>query len=167
MTTPAPRAVERVRPPAAPFDLWNRSVRWMLSSPRRSRRIGAHLLILHVRGRRTGRVIDVPVAYRPQPDGRLLVLTSSTWRLNLRDRTDVEVTLRGVRRPAAAELVEEPTAVAAVYARLIDEVGPRRAVRQLGVRVNVGRTPTRDELVEAVVRDHLAVVLLRVEDPGS
>ncbi len=160
-------AVRRAIPPVAPFDVVNRTMRWLLSSPRRARRVGAHLLVLHVTGRRSGRVIEVPVAYRVQDDGRLLVLTSSVWRLNLRDIDAVEVTWRGLRQPATAELVEDPPQVAAVYARLIDEVGPAKAARQLGVRIDVDRAPTRDELVEAVVRDGLSLVYLRVDGAAS
>lgn len=155
-------AVQRVIPPVLPFDLMNRTMRWLLFSPRRARRVGEHLLVLHVTGRRSGRVIDVPVAYRPQDDGRLLVLTSSVWRLNLRDTSAVEVTWRAQRRSATAELVEDPRSVAQVYATLIDDVGRGKAVRQLGVRINVDRAPTREELIEAVVRDGLSLVYLRV-----
>lgn len=159
MTT-AQRAVERLTPPPAPFDLVNKMVRWMLSGRRRSTRIGRHLLLLHVTGRRTGRTFDVPVAYRPAGDGRLLVLTNSPWRVNLRDTTAVEVTLKGRRQLASAELVEDPSTVAAVYRDLISQVGRRRATRELGVRINVDRDPTLDELTEAAAVDRLCVVYL-------
>lgn len=162
----SPRAVERMLPPRAPFDVMNRSVRWALSGARRSSRLGRHLLLLHVTGRRSGKVIDVPVAYRGQADGRLLVLTSSPWRVNLRERSEVEVTLRGQRRSATAELVEDPTIVADVYQDLITQVGRRRATRELGVRVNVDRDPTLDELRDAVVVDHLSLVYLSVGEPS-
>ena len=164
MTTSACPAVERVQPPKAPFDGVNRVVGWFLAGPRRASRLGRHLLLLHVTGRLSGLVLDVPVSYRRHTDGRLLVLTSSRWRVNLRDRPDVEVTLHGVRRPARAELVEDVDAVADVYAALIEEVGPRQASRRLGVRVNLDRVPTHAELVEAARRDHLALVLLDVHD---
>ncbi|MCI4066765.1 hypothetical protein MRQ36_31085 [Micromonospora sp. R77] len=62
--------------------------------------------------RRTGRELVFPVAYRDNGDGRLLVLTNSPWRVDLRDRPDVTVTLAGRRRPAQAQLVEEPERVA-------------------------------------------------------
>lgn len=158
------RAVQRVHPPRAPFDLMNRTMRWLLASPRRARLAGDRVLVLHLTGRTSGRAIDVPVAWRPEPDGRLLVLTTGTWRVNLRGRPDVEVTRRGVRRPAVAELVEDPDAVADVYARLIAEVGRARAVRDLGVRVAVDREPTHAELADAARRDRLSVVRLSVAD---
>ena len=155
-------AVQRVIPPVAPCDLANRTMRRLLSSPRYARRLGEYLLVLHVTGRRSGLVIDVPVAYRPQDDGRLLVLTNSVWRLNLRDASAVEVTWHAQRRSATAELVEDPQSVADVYATLIDDVGRDKATRQLGVRINVDRAPTREELIDAAVRDGLSLVHLRV-----
>lgn len=166
MTVSAPRpAVERVTPPKAPYAVVNPVMRWLLSSPRRARRVGEHLLLVHVTGRTSGRVYDLPVAYRELDDGRLLVLTSSGWRVNLRDRPQVEVTLRGVRRAAVAELVEDPELVAPVYRRLIEETGVARAGRRLGIRIHVDRVPTHEELVEAARRDHLALVHLSVARP--
>ena len=156
-------AVHRVRPPKAPYRLVNRVMRWLLSTPSRSGRVGRHLLLLHVTGRRSGRELVFPVAYRPAADGRLLVLTNSGWRVNLRDRPDVEVTLRGRRRRARADLVEDPDRVAAVYRALIEEVGHRRAGRRMGIRITVPRTPTHAELADAARRDGLALVHLDVD----
>lgn len=153
-------AVERVTPPKAPYRVVNRVMRSMLSSPRRARRVGEHLLLLHVIGRKSGRLLEVPVAYRTAEDGRLLVLTNSFWRVNLRGRPDVEITLRGVRRPARAVLVEDPDTVAGVYHDLIEEVGHDKAGRRMGIRVNVGRVPTHAELVEAARREGLSLVYL-------
>lgn len=155
-------AVERVTPPKAPYQVVNRVMRWLLSSPQRSKRMGEHLLLLHLTGRTSGRALEVPVAYRPTADGRLLVLTNSRWRVNLRGRPDVEVTLRGSRLPAVAELVEGPDVVASVYARLIDEVGHKKAGRRMGIRINVDRAPTHHELVEAARRDGLCLVYLHL-----
>ena len=155
-------AVQRVRPPKAPYDVVNSVLRWVLSSPRRASRVGRHLLLLHLSGRKTGRRIDVPVAYREAPDGRLVVLTSSVWRVNLRERPEVEITLHGLRLPALAELVEDVNAVAQVYAALIQELGHANAGRRMGIRINVDRAPTHEELVEAARRDRLSLVYLQV-----
>lgn len=155
-------AVQRVRPPKAPFDVVNSVLRWVLASPRRASLVGQHLLLLHLSGRKTGRRIEVPVAYRPAPDGRLVVLTSSVWRVNLRERPEVEVTLHGLRLPALAELVEDVDAVAEVYGVLIKEMGPANAGRRMGIRINVDRAPTHEELVEAARRDRLCLVYLQV-----
>ncbi len=165
MTPTSRPPVERVRPPKAPYRVVNRVLRWMLSRPARARRIGRHLLLLHLTGRRSGRRMVFPVAYRRLGDGRLLVLTNSPWRVNLRDRPDVTVTLLGQARPAQAELVEDPDTVAAVYRALIEEAGHARAGRRMGIRINVPRTPTLAELADAARRDGLAVIRLRV--PGA
>jgi hypothetical protein len=155
-------AVQRVQPPKAPYDVVNRVLGWVLSSPRRASRVGEHLLLLHLSGRRTGRRIDVTVAFRDASDGRLLVLTSSGWKVNLRGRPEVEVTLRGVRSPATAELVEDVDAVAAVYQALICEQGHAKAGRRMGIRINVDRVPTLEELVDAARRDGLSLIYLQV-----
>lgn len=156
-------AVQRIQPPKAPYRVVNRVLGWVLSSPRRSSRVGEHLLLLHLTGRKTGRRIDVPVAFRDASDGRLLVLTSSGWRVNLRGRPEVAVTLRGRRTPAAAELVEDSDAVARVYQSLISEQGYAKAGRRMGIRINVDRVPTHEELVEAARRDSLSLIYLTVD----
>ena len=154
--------VERVRPPKGPYRVVNRFMRWLLSRPRLAQRIGRHLLLLHLTGRRTGRQIVFPVAYRHADDGRLLVLTNSPWRVNLRDDPGVAVTLLGEHRPARAELVEDPAAVAKIYHALIEELGYAQAARRMGIRINVPRTPTHDELAEAARRDGLAALYLEL-----
>lgn len=154
--------VQRVTPPTLLTRVGNPLLSWLLSGRRRSAKVGQSLILLHVTGRRTERVYSTPVGYHRQPDGRLLVLTSSTWRVNLRGGpTPVQVTLFGERLPATAVLEERPEKVAEVYQRLIGEVGLTSASR-LGIRVTVDRAPTLDELADAARRDHLSVLLLDV-----
>lgn len=141
----------------------NRVLTWLLSGRRRASKVGHGLLLLHVTGRRTGRVYSTPVAYHRLEDGRLLVLTSSRWRVNLRGGpTPVEVTLLGRRVPGTAVLEENPAVVAEVYERLIGEFGVAKAGQRLGIRINVDRVPTHEELVEAAQREHLSVLHLEV-----
>ena len=166
MSADAPPPVERVYPPAVLVRLGNPVLSWLLSGRRRSARVGRDLLLLHVTGRRSGRVYSMPVGYHRQPDGRLLVLTSSRWRVNLSGGpTRVEVTLFGRRLPGTAVLEEDPVAVAQVYRRMIDDLGPQAARRRLGIRVNLDRTPTEVELADAARREHLCVLYLDV--PGA
>lgn len=161
VATPAPPPVERAVPPALMVRIANPVLAWLLSGRRRSSKVGQNLLLLHVTGRRTGRVYTTPVSYQRQPDGRLLVLTSSTWRVNLRGGpTPVELTLLGERVPATAELEERPAVVAEVYGGLIEKLGLDDAGRRLGIRINLDRLPTHDELAEAARREHLSVLLL-------
>jgi hypothetical protein len=56
-------AVQRAQPPKALYQVVNGVTRRMVSSPRRARRLGAGVLLLHPTGRKTGRVTDVPLAY--------------------------------------------------------------------------------------------------------
>jgi hypothetical protein len=86
------------------------------------------------------------------------VLTNSGWRHNFTGGKDIDVTLRGRRQGAYAVLLDDPDAVAAVYARLIGELGPSRAARRLGLRINLDRAPTRGELRDAVQRSGLSIV---------
>lgn len=153
-------AVERAQPPKAPYRVVNRVMRWLLTSPGRSRRVGRHLLLLHIIGVKSGRRFVLPVAYHDAGDGRLLVVTSSGWRANLRRNPEASVTFLGRRRAALAELVEDPDAVAAIYRKLIEEVGHAKAGRRMGIRINVPRTPTLRELADAAQRDGLAAVYL-------
>ena len=120
-------------------------------------RLGDHLLVLHYTGHRTGRSFDVPAGYH-DIDGVVSVLTSSRWRHNFAGGRDIEVSLRGTRRPARAVLVDDPDAVAEVLDRLIHELGFRRARQRLGLRFNVDRAPTRAELREAVEASGLSIV---------
>ena len=117
------------------------------------------LLVLRVTGRRTGRSYTVVVG-RHEIDGALSVFTSAPWRLNVRGGADVEVTDAGRTFPARAVLVEDADEVADAYATAIDRIGPKAARRQLGTRINVGRTLTHAELVDAVHCEHLSLVHL-------
>jgi len=161
MAPPESVPVERAIPPAIATLVGNRILMWLLAGRRRASSVGQGLLLLHVTGRRTGRVYSTPVAYHRQEGGRLLVLTNSRWRVNLRGApTSVEVTLLGRRVPATAVLEEDPVVVAEVYERLIGEFGATKAGRRLGIRINVDRAPTHDELVETARREHLSVLHL-------
>ncbi len=151
-------AVERVTPPLLLVKLANPVMRRLLASPLHGV-VSAQLLLLHFTGRRTGRRYIVPTGYHDL-DGVPSVLTNSGWRLNFRGGADIEVTLRGRRRPARAILIEDPATVTDVYQGMIDRLGWQAAQRRLGIRINVGRPPTRDELVEAVRKSGLSIVRL-------
>ena len=64
-------------------------------------------------------------------------------------------------------LDEDPLAVAAVYQQLIGEVGLEQAGRRLGIRINVDRAPTSEELAEAARREQLSVLHLTVSADQS
>ena len=117
------------------------------------------MLILHYVGRHSGKQYDVPAGYH-LIDGIPTVFTNCRWRHNLTGGRDIEITLRGQRRPAHATLVSDPSVVAEVYRDLIDKLGLRDAQRRLGIRINVERAPTLEELGDAVVRSGLSLVRL-------
>ena len=161
MTSSPTPAVQRAIPPSLMTRVGNPVLTWLLSGSRRAKKLGQDLLLIHVTGRRTGTVYTTPVAYRRQPDGSLQVLTNSGWRVNMRGGpTPVELTVLGRRAPAVAVLEEDPAAVAEVYQRLISEIGLKEAGRRLGIKINVDRAPTYDELLDAVQREHLSVLRL-------
>jgi F420H(2)-dependent quinone reductase len=151
-------AISRSTPPQRLVTLMNPIVRSVLRSPLHGAVDGA-LLILHVRGRRTGRQYDIPVGY-VDLDGRFVVVTQHSWRANLRGVTDVDVMHQGRRRTMHADLDEEPGAVATILHAAIEKIGWQAARRQIGLTVNVGRTPTLAELEEAVRQFDLATITL-------
>ena len=120
------------------------------------------LLVLRITGRRTGRHYTVVVG-RHEIDGTLSVFTSAAWRANVRGGADVEVTDAGRTSLARAVLVEDADEVAEVYATAIDRIGWKAARRQLGTRINVRRTPTHAEILDAVLRDHLSLIRLEAQ----
>jgi hypothetical protein len=154
--------VERVRPPSALIRFGNPVMRRLLGS-RFHGAVSRALLLLHYTGRMSGRRYDVPVGYH-DIGGTTCLLTNSGWRVNFRGGRDAEVTLRGRRRPVHATLVEDPETVARVYRDLIAELGPQAAQRRLGLRINVDRVPTEEELAEAVRHSGLSIVELHFRD---
>ncbi len=164
MTTSTRPVVERVHPPDALMRIVNPVMRFLL---RRGKPGGLadRVLLLRYRGRRTGRPYQVPVGYR-RIDGQLASLTNSGWRINFREERPVELVLRGEAVPARARLTEDPDIVTGIYERVIDEVGVERAGRELGIRINVDRPPTREELEDMIERSGLSVVWYNLERPG-
>ncbi|MGC0373584.1 hypothetical protein RKD28_001100 [Streptomyces sp. SAI-229] len=79
--------------------------------------------------------------------------------LDARGGADIEVILRGERRPTHATLDEDPRSVAALYDELLARLDHRKA-RQLGITLTVNRRPTLEELQDAVERHHLSAVRL-------
>jgi preprotein translocase subunit Sss1 len=68
------------------------------------------------------------------------------------------VVLHGMVRKARATLLDHPSMVAEIYERMIDQFGMRHAKRWLGIKINVDRKPTRDELTEMARRSGLGVI---------
>lgn len=116
------------------------------------------LMVLHVTGRKTGRVYDIVVG-RHEIDGQLVAHAGGAWRANLRGGADLRVTLDGRERVACAVLEEDPDRLAVIFQALIDRFGRQHASR-IGLTVNVDRDPTLAELREAVRGDAFAIITL-------
>jgi hypothetical protein len=59
--------------------------------------------------------------------------------------------------------VENPEEVARVYAKLIGEYGYERAGRRLGIRINVDRPPTHEELLDVIRRSGLSLLIIDLD----
>lgn len=150
--------VTRTVPPDALVRAINPVVRLLLRSPLH-RLVDPSVLLLHVTGRKTGRVYHIPVGYAGF-DGRLFIVTIAGWRVNLRGGTDVEVTLHGRRRRMHALLDEDPAAVAMAYESVIEYLGWPRATRRLGISTPDAHRPTALELTAAAREYGWSVITL-------
>lgn len=146
-------AVERRHPPHALMRLINPIVRRLVGRGG----AGDQILLLHYIGRRSGRQFDVPAGYQ-LVDGVISVFTNSGWRHNFAGGQNIEITLRGVRQPAQAVLCDDVDEIAEIYQRLIKDLGINRAARRLGLKFNVTRAPTLDELQSGIRRSGLSIV---------
>jgi hypothetical protein len=154
MTTTITRSV----PPTALVRAINPLARLLLRSPAHGL-IDEAVLLLHVTGRKTGRVYNIPVGYTSLAD-RLILVTVARWRVNLRGGADVSVTRHGHRLPMHALLDEEPASVAVTYDSVIDRLGWQQAARQLGIKTAHGRRPTVLELRAAAQAYGWSVITL-------
>lgn len=102
-------------------------------------------------------------AYRADIRDHDRVLTSSGWRVNFRGGHPLRVRFEGRWREGTGTLVEDVDEVARFYADRIAAIGWQKAGRQLGIRINVDRAPTLEELREAVTRSHLSVLHLALD----
>jgi hypothetical protein len=150
--------VKRSVPPPTLVKMGNPLVRLLLGS-RLHRVLDDSVLVMHLAGRKTGRRYDIPVGYVDM-EGKLTVVTVARWRVNLRGGADVEVTLRGRRRPMHALLEEDPASVAVSYQAMIDRIGWKKAQRQLGISLPGGQAPTVPELKDAAREYGWSVITL-------
>lgn len=154
-------AVERMQPPDVLWKYVVNPVMRRLLKARTHTLVDDQLALLAYRGRKSGKDYEVPIGYH-WIDGRPKVLTNSRWRANFRGGHPLRVRFRGEWRTGTGNLVEIPEDVARVYAQLIEEVGWKKAARRLGIRINVDRAPTHDELVDAVRREGLSILDLDI-----
>ncbi|WP_228811793.1 nitroreductase/quinone reductase family protein [Nocardia otitidiscaviarum] len=103
------------RPLGKHQDLFNSIVRGLLRVPLLSKLVGKRLATLHVKGRKSGKVYDIPIAYT-RHDGQLLVGTNlRPWVKNLRGNVPVEVSMGGSPTPMLADVAEDERSVMELY----------------------------------------------------
>jgi F420H(2)-dependent quinone reductase len=154
-----------------PFSIWvkNRLANPVMRPLLRSlvgRRLGTHLALIRYRGRRTGRVYELPVQYA-RVGNRVWILPGSpehkTWWRNLRNEVDVELLLAGVRllgKAVALEGAQHADEVATGLTAYVKAMP--RAGRALGLSVSTASDPT-DADIRRISRD---IVLVRVNLGG-
>jgi len=120
----------------------------LLGSPL-GRLIGKRLMILEFTGRKSGTTYRLPVG-RQELLGKLSVLTKRIWRANFRGGEDARVLVEREWKAARGMLVEDVDTRARAYAEGVERVGWQNTKNTLGIKVNVGRTPTIDELRDYV-----------------
>ncbi|MFC4148493.1 hypothetical protein ACFO0M_19745 [Micromonospora mangrovi] len=125
--------------------------------------MGERLVLLHFRGRRTGRDLEVIAGLHRLGDG-LFIATGSRWRHNFAGGAHAAMTWRGRRRPVELRLVDSFDRTVAGYTHLINEYGRAGAERRLGITINVDRAPTDEEVRDAVRRCGLSLVEVRLEE---
>ena len=151
--------VRHSEPPAIVLTVMNPIFGFLIRSPLHGV-VDKAFMLVHLTGRKTGRHYSIVVG-RHEIDGVTTAMTSSPWRVNARGGVDAEVTSDGRTWRARAELVEDPDTVADAYASEIARYGWKAAQRRLGITIDADRAPTREELLDAVERDHLSLIRLR------
>lgn len=139
---------------------FNPAIRALLRSPFHGL-LSEQILLLTVTGRKSGRRYTLPVGYIRDGDVLLVVSQHSQlkqWWRNLRNGAPVTLLLRGQQVSARAEVIENPTAVAAEVQRLIAQLGAKKLSRQLYMTLDVSPPLTQEQLEQAL---H-GVVLVRI-----
>lgn len=130
------------------------------------RLLSRQVLLLSYTGRKSGRRCTLPVGSVRDGDALLVVCQQAElkrWWRNLRGGAPVAVLVRGHALNGRAEVIEEPTAVAAAVEWLIMRLGAKEAGRQLYMGFDVARPPTQAQLAQALKN----VVLVRITPEGT
>jgi deazaflavin-dependent oxidoreductase (nitroreductase family) len=152
-TTAAPRRLRRM---ARIFKLVNVLMRPLLALPFRTP-INKQLMLVHYRGRNTGKSYRQPVSYVTSGDV-LLTPGGGKWKLNLRGDQPVTLTLRGRKIVARPELVRDRDEVDRLLREMIQK-NPRitRFVPFVNADGTIDEAQMRNALDHgfAIVRWHL------------
>ncbi|WP_459959792.1 nitroreductase/quinone reductase family protein [Nocardia sp. IFM 10818] len=93
----------------------NATMRTLLRMPGISSVVGKRLLVIHVTGRKSGKVYDVPVAYTRHGDEILVGTRSLPWVRNIRKDNPVQLSMGGPRRTADGEVATDNESVMRLY----------------------------------------------------
>jgi hypothetical protein len=92
----------------------NAITRGLLRVPLLNRLVGRRLIVIDVRGRTSGKLYRVPVAYT-RHDGELLVGTPFPWGRNLRTGEPVTLLFKGKRTTADVTVLQDESDVVTAY----------------------------------------------------
>jgi hypothetical protein len=127
----------------------NPFVRGLLRSPLH-RLVSGRLMLLEYRGR-SGRRYSIPVGYFAWDNGSLVSFSGSRWWANLRGGRRVSLLIRGVRKAAAATVIESLEARVDLLGEFVHRYGPKVG-RRLRMNLPADRAPTSDELRSAAAK---------------
>ncbi len=145
------------------YRVLNPLVSRLLASPLH-RLLSGNTLLLHYRGRRSGRPYTTPVSYHlDEGVVHCFAAREHRWWRNLVPPQPIEVTLQGTRQTAVAEVDEEGGAASQRALHAFLTAVPRDA-RHAGVRLDPGGEPVAEDVAAAVTR--LVHVTIRI-DPRS
>lgn len=121
--------------------------------------LSEHVLLVSVRGRRTGRRYTTPVGYERVNDTLYVTSqTDRTWWKNLRGGAEVALRLRGDRRDGRAEVIEDDAAVADYVYGFLERHGLDSASR-LALEIEGESMPDRETLAAGLDE----TVVVRIE----
>lgn len=103
------------------------------------------VLLLTFTGRKSGKVYTTPVSYLGER-GDLWVYTPSPWWKNLQGGAPVLVLVQGQKLEGTVSVVTSTEEVAEGIQTFFDRKGLKSA-REIGLKVDPARQPTRDELL--------------------
>jgi hypothetical protein len=144
----------------------NPLITWLLT-PRLHALLSRDLLVLHFRGRRSGRSLATPLSYVEQ-DGRLYLCTRpevASWWRNLRGGASAEISWRGARVPARAWVLDAASEEAAMGFRAFLSRNPGTA--SLLYHVEVASDGAIDEVLLRHALGEAVVVRIESQSIGA
>jgi hypothetical protein len=104
-------------------------------------------------GRKTGRHFSVPLSAH-LVDDVLYSLTggNAKWKYNFRGGHEAQVLFDGKTTSKRGELIEDKALITALYVRVTQAYGAKRAAASMGLAFRNNEVPTHDDFAEAIER---------------